>query len=147
MTTPIEDLTARLREFVAARDWQRFHTPKNLAMALAGEAGELLAEFQWLTPEESTHVMADPEAGARVRAEIADVTIYLLRLADVARHRPRRGRPRETGGERTPLRRRDLPRGPPARPRPPDTISTSSARGPCTPSTGSARCRWSPTGR
>ena len=82
MTTPIEDLTTRLREFVAARDWQRFHTPKNLAMALTGEAGELLAELQWLTPEESARVMDDPEAGARVRAELADVTLYLLRLAD-----------------------------------------------------------------
>jgi NTP pyrophosphatase (non-canonical NTP hydrolase) len=82
VTTPIEDLTARLREFVAARDWQRFHTPKNLAMALTGEAGELLAELQWLTPEESTRVMEDPEAGARVRGELADVTLYLLRLAD-----------------------------------------------------------------
>ena len=46
MSTEIEELTRRLREFVAARDWQRFHTPKNLAMALAGEAGELLAELQ-----------------------------------------------------------------------------------------------------
>lgn len=79
---PIEDLTSRLRAFVAARDWQRFHTPKNLAMALAGEAGELLAELQWLTPEESAQVMDDPEAGARVRAELADVTLYLIRLAD-----------------------------------------------------------------
>jgi NTP pyrophosphatase (non-canonical NTP hydrolase) len=82
VTTPIEDLTARLREFVAARDWQRFHTPKNLAMALTGEAGELLAEFQWLTAEESAQVMDDPEAAARVRGELADVTLYLLRLAD-----------------------------------------------------------------
>jgi ribosomal protein S18 acetylase RimI-like enzyme/NTP pyrophosphatase (non-canonical NTP hydrolase) len=82
VTTPLEELTARLREFVAARDWQRFHTPKNLAMALAGEAGELLAELQWLTPEESAQVMDDPEAGARVRAELADVTLYLIRLAD-----------------------------------------------------------------
>ena len=82
MTTPIEELTERLREFVAARDWEPFHTPKNLAMAVAGEAGELLAEFQWLTPEESTRIMSDPEAGARVRSEIADVTTYLIRLAD-----------------------------------------------------------------
>ncbi|MFC4108473.1 nucleotide pyrophosphohydrolase [Micromonospora zhanjiangensis] len=79
----IEELTGRVRAFAAERDWQPFHTPKNLAMALAGEVGELLAELQWLTPEESARVMADPEHGARVRAEIADVTIYLVRLADV----------------------------------------------------------------
>lgn len=75
-------LAERLREFAAERDWEQFHTPKNLAMALAGEVGELVAEFQWLTPEESARVMADPEAGARVRAEIGDVMIYLTRLAD-----------------------------------------------------------------
>ena len=49
----IKELTDEVRSFADARDWHKFHTPKNLAMALAGEAGELLAEFQWLTPEES----------------------------------------------------------------------------------------------
>lgn len=79
----VPELTGRIRAFAEEREWQPFHTPKNLAMALAGEVGELLAELQWLTPEESAEVMADPQAGARVRAEIGDVTIYLLRLADV----------------------------------------------------------------
>jgi NTP pyrophosphatase (non-canonical NTP hydrolase) len=79
----VEHLTDRLRSFADERDWQQFHTPKNLAMALAGEVGELLAEFQWLTPEESSRVMDHPEAGPRVRAEIGDVIIYLARLADV----------------------------------------------------------------
>ncbi|MEW2355957.1 nucleotide pyrophosphohydrolase [Spirillospora sp. NPDC029432] len=78
-----EELAARLRAFAAERDWEQFHTPKNLAMALTGEAGELAAEFQWLTPEQSADVMADPEAGRRVRAEMADVFLYLTRLADV----------------------------------------------------------------
>lgn len=79
----LNDLALRLREFVSARDWDQFHTPKNLAMALAGEVGELLAELQWLTPEESERVMADPESAARMRSELADVTIYLVRLSDV----------------------------------------------------------------
>jgi NTP pyrophosphatase (non-canonical NTP hydrolase) len=83
VTTALEELAVRLREFAAARDWEQFHTPKNLAMALAGETGELLAELQWLTPEESARVMRDPEAAARVRSELADVVIYLARLADV----------------------------------------------------------------
>jgi NTP pyrophosphatase (non-canonical NTP hydrolase) len=79
----LPELTELVREFARARDWERFHTPKNLAMALAGEVGELLAELQWLTPEQSAAVMSDPELGPRVRAEIGDVTIYLVRLADV----------------------------------------------------------------
>ncbi|MEU8240155.1 nucleotide pyrophosphohydrolase [Actinoplanes missouriensis] len=78
----LSDLTERLREFARERDWEQFHTPKNLAMALAGEVGELLAEFQWLTPEQSAAVMSDPELGPRVRAELGDVMIYLVRLAD-----------------------------------------------------------------
>jgi NTP pyrophosphatase (non-canonical NTP hydrolase) len=79
----IEELTAQVRTFAQERDWEQFHTPKNLAMALAGEVGELLAELQWLTAEQSAAVMADDEIGPRVRAEIGDVTIYLVRLADV----------------------------------------------------------------
>lgn len=78
-----EHLAQRLRAFADERDWQQFHTAKNLVMALAGEVGELVAELQWLTPEESTRVMDDPEAGPRIRAEIGDVMIYLTRLADV----------------------------------------------------------------
>jgi NTP pyrophosphatase (non-canonical NTP hydrolase) len=72
-----------VRAFADARDWGGYHTPKNLAMALGGETGELLAEFQWLTPEESVAVMDNPETAVRVREEMADVFAYLLRLADV----------------------------------------------------------------
>jgi NTP pyrophosphatase (non-canonical NTP hydrolase) len=79
----LDELAVRLREFAAARDWEQFHTPKNLAMALAGEVGELLAELQWLTPDEAAQVMADPQAAARLRSELADVTVYLVRLADL----------------------------------------------------------------
>ncbi|MBF8192628.1 nucleotide pyrophosphohydrolase [Nonomuraea sp. K274] len=81
MTTELEDLAGRLREFARVREWERFHTPKNLAMALAGEVGELVAEFQWLTAEESGS--PDPDALARMRTELGDVTLYLVRLADV----------------------------------------------------------------
>ncbi|MEU5903276.1 nucleotide pyrophosphohydrolase [Micromonospora sp. NPDC047467] len=79
----MDDLTDRVRAFAEERDWQQFHTPKNLAMALSGEVGELIAEFQWLTPEQAAVVMSDPDAGSRVKAEIGDVMIYLTRLADV----------------------------------------------------------------
>jgi NTP pyrophosphatase (non-canonical NTP hydrolase) len=82
-TTPLDALTGRVRAFAAERAWEPFHTPKNLAMALAGEVGELLAELQWLTPDESAAVMDDEHLGPRVRAEIGDVMIYLVRLADV----------------------------------------------------------------
>ena len=81
MNTSLADLVATLREFAAERDWEQFHTPKNLAMALAGEAGELLAEFQWLTPEQSANLT--PDQRAAVAEEMADVLIYLCRLADV----------------------------------------------------------------
>jgi dCTP diphosphatase len=79
---PIAELQHRLREFAAERDWEQFHTPKNLAMALAGEVGELLEIFQWLTPDESTSVM-DGDRAIDVEDELADVLIYLTRLADV----------------------------------------------------------------
>lgn len=78
--SPLSSLTERLRDFAQARDWDQFHTPKNLAMALTGEAGELAAEFQWLTEEQSRQL--DPERLARVREEAADVLLYLVRLAD-----------------------------------------------------------------
>ncbi|MGB5016754.1 MAG: nucleotide pyrophosphohydrolase [Candidatus Nanopelagicales bacterium] len=77
-----ESLTSRTREFATERDWEQFHTPKNLAMALAGEAGELLAEFQWLTAEESANLSTEQRTA--VSEELADVLIYLCRLADVA---------------------------------------------------------------
>ncbi len=81
MTIP--GLQGRLRDFAAERDWEQFHTPKNLVMALTGEVGELSELFQWRTEQESAQVMADPELAEAVRDEIADVLAYLLRLADV----------------------------------------------------------------
>jgi len=79
--TEIEDLKKRVTDFAQSRNWEKFHTPKNLAMAVAGEAGELAAEFQWLTPEESAALTKDQLKA--VELEMADVAIYLLRLADV----------------------------------------------------------------
>ncbi|MDA9359838.1 nucleotide pyrophosphohydrolase [bacterium] len=77
-------LAERLRVFAAERDWEQFHTPKNLAMALAGEAGELLALLQWLTNDEITTQLRDAHFRTAFEDEIADVLIYLVRLADIA---------------------------------------------------------------
>jgi dCTP diphosphatase len=74
------ELRDALRRFAAERDWEQFHTPKNLAIALSVEASELLERFQWLTDAESQSL--DPTRLAKVREEIADVLLYLVRLAD-----------------------------------------------------------------
>lgn len=76
----LESILARQRAFIAERHWEQFHTPKNLAMALAGEAGELLEQFQWLTPEQSSNL--EPGKREAVSAELADILIYLLTLSD-----------------------------------------------------------------
>jgi len=75
-------LQARLRTFAEDRNWVQFHSPKNLVMALAGEAGELLELFQWLTEEQSRQIAHSNPDMQRVREELADVLIYVLRLAD-----------------------------------------------------------------
>lgn len=77
----IEQLQEQVRRFAQARDWEQFHTPKNLAMALAVEAAELLEHFQWVTPAESAALT--PRKKRAVAREIADVLIYLVRLSDV----------------------------------------------------------------
>lgn len=71
------------RAFVNERKWKKFHTPKNLSMALAGEAAELMEIFQWLSAAESKSVMKHPAKAKAVRHELADVFYYLLRLADI----------------------------------------------------------------
>jgi NTP pyrophosphatase (non-canonical NTP hydrolase) len=80
MTDSLIRLRDALREFAAERDWDQFHSPKNLATALAVEAAELLEPFQWLTDEQSRDLPAD--ARAAVEQELADVLLYLVRLAD-----------------------------------------------------------------
>jgi NTP pyrophosphatase (non-canonical NTP hydrolase) len=79
-TDSLDDIRRRLAAFVAERDWDQFHNPKNLAMALVGEAGELVEHFQWLTPEQSRDLPAAQRA--EVELEIADVLLFLLRLCD-----------------------------------------------------------------
>jgi len=76
----LQALRDRLARFVAERDWDQFHTPKNLAMALIVEAAELVEHFQWLTPEQSRDLPAAQRA--EVELEIADVLLFLLRLCD-----------------------------------------------------------------
>jgi dCTP diphosphatase len=78
--TQLAALIQRLREFAQARDWEQFHTPKNLTMALIAEAGELVEHFQWLTPEQAGRL--SPDELQAVELEMADVLLYLLRLAD-----------------------------------------------------------------
>ena len=78
----LEKLKESLSLFASERDWEKYHTPKNLAMALAGEVGELIAEFQWMSNDESLNAMGSDSA-EQIRIEIADVFIYLVRLADI----------------------------------------------------------------
>jgi NTP pyrophosphatase (non-canonical NTP hydrolase) len=80
--TEFDELKMALQEFTSLRNWEEFHTPKNLAMAIASEAGELLAEFQWLTPEGSkANILTSTQLGA-IKMEMADVFLYLIILAD-----------------------------------------------------------------
>jgi len=76
----LEHLRRRLAEFAAARDWDQFHAPKNLAMALIAEAAELVEHFQWLTETESSNL--SQQQLVEVRLELADILIFLVRIAD-----------------------------------------------------------------
>ena len=80
MKSSLSDLTAELRRFAKERDWDQFHSPKNLAAALSVEAGEVLEHFQWLTEEQSRDLPADKRS--QIELELADVLLYLLRLSD-----------------------------------------------------------------
>ncbi|HSF77415.1 MAG TPA: nucleotide pyrophosphohydrolase [Steroidobacteraceae bacterium] len=76
----LAELKMRLRDFIAERDWEQFHSPKNLAMALSVEAAELVEIFQWLTEAES--LVPDSDRRQRAEAELADILVYLVRVAD-----------------------------------------------------------------
>ena len=80
--TTLSDLRQRVAEFVAARDWEQFHVPKNLSVAIAVEAAELMEHFQWLTPEQAAVALQDEARLAAVADELADVLIYVLSLAN-----------------------------------------------------------------
>jgi NTP pyrophosphatase (non-canonical NTP hydrolase) len=83
---PLIDVSAletALQQFADERDWQKYHSPKNLAMALTGEVGELAEIFQWLTEEQSKSVARDSKTAQAVRDELADVMLYLVRLSSV----------------------------------------------------------------
>ncbi len=77
----ITKIQQKLSEFAQERDWEQFHSPKNLAMALAGESGELLEIFQWLTEEQSKAIKENAGELKKVEEELADIFLYLLRLA------------------------------------------------------------------
>jgi NTP pyrophosphatase (non-canonical NTP hydrolase) len=77
-----EELQMKLREFNDQREWGRFHSPKNLVMALAGEVGELNALLQWVPEDDVAEWLADPDHEAAMASEIADVLAYLVLLAD-----------------------------------------------------------------
>lgn len=81
MADSLNDLRARINHFVDERDWEQFHSPKNLAMAMIVEAGEVVEHFQWMTESESRAL--DAEAKQHVSHELADTFVYLLRIAEV----------------------------------------------------------------
>lgn len=83
-TATTAELKARVLAFARERDWEQFHAPKNLSMALAAEAGELMEHFLWATPEQSQAIVRDAAKRPRIEEELADVVIYALELANIA---------------------------------------------------------------
>ncbi|MDG9921464.1 nucleotide pyrophosphohydrolase [Pseudomonas juntendi] len=86
LSAPLVDvvrLAAALQQFADDRDWQRFHSPKNLILALTGEVGELCEIFQWMSDADSISAATDPEIGQAIKDELADVLMYLVRLSSV----------------------------------------------------------------
>ncbi len=81
--TTLAELKARVLAFVQARDWEQFHSPKNLSMALAAESGELMEHFLWATPEQSAAIARDSAKRQKIADELADVVIYALEFANI----------------------------------------------------------------
>jgi dCTP diphosphatase len=82
-TTTMGELRARVLAFAREREWEQFHSPKNLSMALAAEAGELMEHFLWAESRDSAAVLADPAKRRKIEDEIADVVIYALEFANI----------------------------------------------------------------
>lgn len=82
-TTTVAEIKARVLAFARERDWEQFHAPKNLSMALAAEAGELMEHFLWATAEASRNIVADPAKRAKIEEELADVVIYAMEFANM----------------------------------------------------------------
>ena len=80
--TTVADLRRRVAQFVAARQWEQFHSPKNLAMSLAIEAAELMEHFQWISGDESRQLASNPDRLSEVADELADVVCYALAMAN-----------------------------------------------------------------
>lgn len=80
--TTVAELRDRILAFVRERDWEQFHTPKNLSMALAAESGELMEHFLWCSPEQSDAVARDPARRQKIADELADIVIYALGFAN-----------------------------------------------------------------
>jgi NTP pyrophosphatase (non-canonical NTP hydrolase) len=83
IVSDLDDLTQRMREFTKARDWEQFHDPKSLILAMVGEVGELSELFQWLPADAASSLALDEPLRTRVSEELSDVLLYLIRLADV----------------------------------------------------------------
>lgn len=81
-STTVAELKSRVLAFVRERDWEQFHSPKNLSMALAAEAGELMEHFLWATPEQSKAIAADAAKRQKIADELADVVVYALEFAN-----------------------------------------------------------------
>jgi NTP pyrophosphatase (non-canonical NTP hydrolase) len=81
--TTISELKTRVLAFVHERDWEQFHSPKNLSMALAAETGELMEHFLWATPDQSRTIANEPVKRARIADELADVVIYAIEFANI----------------------------------------------------------------
>ncbi len=82
-STTVAELKSRVLAFARERDWEQFHAPKNLSMALAAEAGELMEHFLWVSPEQSQGIARDAVKRAKIAEELADVVIYALEFANV----------------------------------------------------------------
>ena len=81
-TTTVAVLKAQVLAFAREREWEQFHSPKNLSMALAAEAGELMEHFLWATPDQSKAIAADPAKRRKIADELADVVVYALEFAN-----------------------------------------------------------------